>query len=336
MRVCVGILVLPWWNTEVFQDKGQPSCAFSYIWLQGPKDGFISLEQHLISECIAICISGKACNASHNTYMKNLWKTPCLRTMAKTPWLCILLSNAGLLRMLQIVCTFLHAKVFKTFGRLCLSDQTVKTHWLWIFTSTNKQASLPGEELHGVTCAPVLFDFLAATFISRIWRRLRLTRLVATVTNLPCCEADWGRRRHRRIPKVLGSFLSIHEASQVDSSRRNSWVAAQSCWTSQLLASTADKPVLVLVYKLITNSHIPKLCAKLADWTSIDWTFFFFGEKRQSSRLFIYLSKHGEMRSSHCATFLPPSTNHIQDLSSGPWLDCAGIQSSRCRLAWQR
>lgn len=66
--------------------------------------------------------------------------------------------------------------------------------------------------------------------------------------------------------------------------------------------------------------------------------FFFLWVRKDEAHicLFIYLSKHGGMQRSHCATFLPPSTNRIQDLSSGPWLDCAGIQRSRCRLARER
>lgn len=104
--------------------------------------------------------------------------------------------------------------------------------------------ALPAKDLHFVRCAPVLFDFLTATFISRIF--------MPFVTWTACCHSDkspllWGRSRSAATTaayqRCSAVFLSIHEASQVDSSHWKSWVAAQSCWTPCLPALSADKPV---------------------------------------------------------------------------------------------
>lgn len=173
VHVCIAILVLAWWNTKVFQDKGQPGCAFSYIGLLGSKDGFIPLEQHLISECMLYVFLERPLIPA----------TICIL-------LYLVLNSTGLLCMWQTVYASLHAKGLKTFRSLSLRSDSQET--LWIFTFPCKHASFAGGGVHGVTCGQVLFDFLAATFIFRIWRRLRLRRLVATVTNLPCCEADRG------------------------------------------------------------------------------------------------------------------------------------------------
>lgn len=173
--------------------------------------------------------------------------TPCLMTTAKTPWLYVLLylvlSDTG---------TTVHVV-----NSLCFparKDQTVKRHW--IFMSTSKQARFARgrSARRDVRTSFIWFPgFDAVCDLHGLLPQWQISPVVRQI------EA---RRCHHCIPKVLGSFLSIHEASQVDSSRRNSWVAAQSCWTSQLLASSADKPILVLADYLITaNSHIPKLCA---------------------------------------------------------------------------
>lgn len=211
-----------------------------------------------------------------------------------------------------------------------LTPTSVKRHSENSFRTVNLLV-LPAEDLHGATYLPVLFDFLPVTVdfpgfhavcdLHSLLPQRQISPVVRQIEARPC---------HRRIPKVLGSFLSIHEASQVDSRHCNILVAAQSCWTPRLLASRADKPVWVLADLLITANSL-FFFQTLSCWLNI----FYFVEKRWSSRMVLYRRElhHREMRRSHCTTFLPPSTNRIQDLSSGPWLDCAGIQRRRCRLA---
>lgn len=75
---------------------------------------------------------------------------------------------------------------------------------------TANTAALPEKGSLKMTCAPVLFDFLYSQVYfqhSGGLTRFVTYTLVTTATNLPCWEADLVR-----IPKVLGSFLSIHWA----------------------------------------------------------------------------------------------------------------------------
>lgn len=114
--------------------------------------------------------------------------TPCLMTTAKTPWLCILLylvlSDTGTtVHVVNSLC-FPARKGLSDFQKPQSegsdSQETLNIH---VYQQTSPFC-------RGKKCTA----WRAHQFylISRIWRRLWLTRLVATVTNLPCCEADRG------------------------------------------------------------------------------------------------------------------------------------------------